>query len=206
VDHALRLAGDLRGRTVWDCGAHFGIYALRFSRQVGPAGQVAAFEPDPVSFARLEKHLRMNRCRNVVAIPAAASDMDGESELVVSGVAGTTTSHLPYPGEEVTGPTRSIQRVRADTLVESGRIGDADVIKLDVEGHGGEMLRGAAASIGRSRPVIIAAMHGVHEAGAIRAVLEPLGYGVERVEAAAVVRIGWDEAQLGGPYLLRPRD
>lgn len=205
VDRALGVIGDLRGKTVWDCGAHFGIYALRFSRQVGPAGQVAAFEPDPISFARLERHLRMNRCRNVVAVQAAASDVDAESTLVVTGEPGSTTSHLPYPGEQVTGPTQTVRRVRAESLVRDGRVKDADLIKLDVEGHGGEMLRGAAESIARSQPVIVAAMHGVHEAAAVREALESLGYGVEAVSSAGFTRISWDDCQLGGPYLLRHR-
>jgi FkbM family methyltransferase len=205
VDRALGVVGDLRGKTVWDCGAHFGIYSLRFSRQVQDTGQVAAFEPDPVSFARLEKHLRMNRCRNVVAIQGAASDLDTQSALVVSGQPGTTTSHLPYPGEKISGATRTIQRVRADSLVASGRIKDADLIKLDVEGHGGEMLRGAAQSIARTRPVIVAAMHGVHEAAGIRRALEPFDYIVESVGLSEITRLSWDDCQLGGPYLLRPR-
>jgi len=205
VDHALGVVGDLRGKTVWDCGAHFGIYSLRFSRQVQDTGQVAAFEPDPVSFARLQKHLRMNRCRNVVAVPAAASDTPGSMQMVVTGALGSTTSHLPYPGEHVTAATRTqtIRRVLADDLVDEGRIRDADLIKLDVEGHGGEALRGAARSIARSRPVVLAAMHSPQEVEAVRDALEPAGYGIEAVGLSTITRIAWADCKLGGPYLLR---
>jgi len=41
-------------------GAHFGLYSVALALRVGPEGQVAAFEPNPVSFARLERHRRMN--------------------------------------------------------------------------------------------------------------------------------------------------
>ncbi|MSU65186.1 MAG: hypothetical protein EXS38_03585 [Opitutus sp.] len=48
--------GDIRGWTCWDLGAHFGLYSVGLARRVGPAGQVAAFEPNPISFARLQRH------------------------------------------------------------------------------------------------------------------------------------------------------
>ena len=41
-------------------GVHFGLYSAALALRVGHEGQVAAFEPNPVSFARLERHRRMN--------------------------------------------------------------------------------------------------------------------------------------------------
>lgn len=79
-------------------GAHYGIHTLGFARRVGPRGQVAAFEPAPVSFHRLQFHLRMNRLKNVVAFPAAASERTAEQTLLLDRGVGATTSHLPYPG------------------------------------------------------------------------------------------------------------
>lgn len=52
--------GDISGWNCWDLGAHFGLYSVALALRVGPEGQVAAFEPNPVSFARLERHRRMN--------------------------------------------------------------------------------------------------------------------------------------------------
>ncbi len=205
MDAALRIFGDLRGKVAWDCGAHYGIYTLRFARQVGPTGQVVAFEPDPVSFERLDRHVRMNRFAHVVALNAAASDTSEDATMVVTGKLGATTSHLPYPGEQVTAQTltQTIKRVRADELLAAGRIQAPDLIKLDVEGHGGEVLRGARACLEQTHPVILAAMHSPQEVAAIRSVLEPMGYGIESVGASASMPIPWDACELGGPYILR---
>lgn len=204
---AIRLAGEWRGKVAWDCGAHFGIYTITFSSLVGPDGQVVAFEPDPVSFSRLHRHVAMNRARNVVCLEAAAGDSDGESVMVVDRGLGSTQSHLLYSGEEI-GERTSTQRVRlaaADTLVGAGRIRCPDFIKLDVEGHGGAAVRGAVESIRRSRPFIVASMHSPQEIEGIREVLEPLGYGVERFAGAQLEACRWEDCACGCNYVLRCR-
>jgi FkbM family methyltransferase len=207
MDLAIKMAGDLRSKVAWDCGAHFGIYTLTFSCLVGPSGQAVAFEPDPVSFARLQRHMRMNRTGNVVAVEAAASDQAGESFIVLDKGAGATTSHLLYWGERVTETTSTqrIECVRADDLVAAGRIRCPDFIKLDVEGHGGHALQGAAQSIARARPFIVASMHSPQEIEGIRATLEPLGYGVERFAGEQLEPCEWKDCACGRNYVLRCR-
>jgi FkbM family methyltransferase len=205
VDAALQEVGDLKGNVAWDCGAHFGIYTIRFARQVGEEGQVAAFEPDPVSFGKMQRHVRMNGFRNVVAFNAAASDCAEDAAIVVQEGLGGTTSHLPYPGEVVAPESRTVtvHRVRGDDLVSEGRVRLPDLIKLDVEGHGGEVLAGAANSLHSSKPAIVAAMHSPQEVEAIRRVVAPIGYNLWDYRASVVKKIGWEECGLGGPYLLR---
>jgi FkbM family methyltransferase len=205
MDLAIKMAGDLRGKVAWDCGAHFGIYTLTFSCLVGPSGQSVAFEPDPVSFTRLQRHMRLNRVKNVVAVEAAASDKIGESFMVLDKGAGATTSHLLYWGERVGDQTTTqrIECVRADDLTASGRVRDPDFIKLDVEGHGGHALSGAAESVARSRPFIIASMHSPQEIEGIGAVLEPLGYSVERFTGNRLQKCDWGDCRCGCNYVLR---
>ena len=204
VDAALRDIGDLKGKTVWDCGAHFGIYTVRFALAVGPEGQVAAFEPDPVSFRKLRKHVRMNRFKHVVCFPAAASDGSGEQVMVYDQQLGSTTSHLPYPGEVISASstTVTVQRVSADELVRSGAIRCADLIKLDVEGHGGEVLQGAKESLAQSKPTIVFALHSPQELAAIKVVADLIGYQLWDYRSDPPRKIGWSDCQLGGPFLL----
>lgn len=204
IELALRLAGVQAGDTAWDMGAHYGIHTLGFARRVGPHGQVVAFEPDPASFRRLRLHLRMNRLRNVVAFEAAASDRPLEQTLVVNQGSGATTSHLPYPGEQLdaNSHTLKIKCVRPDDLVATGHIRPPQLIKLDVEGHGGEALAGARLAIETSRPVIVASTHSPQEVAAIRTVLEPLGYACQPAGHTAQEAPGWAGFQSGRNYLL----
>lgn len=207
MEVAVRLAGDFRGKVAWDLGAHFGIYTITFSCLVGPEGQVAAFEPDPVSFARLRHHMSMNRLTNTVCFECAASDAEGESVIVIDKGLGSTTSHLLYVGETVEQdtPTQRITRVRADDLVAAGKLRPPDFIKLDVEGHGDSALRGAAESIARTLPFVVASMHSPQEIEGIKAVLDPLGYGLEMFRGEELVPARWDECLTGTTYVLRCR-
>ena len=204
---AISSIGGLEGKTAWDLGAHYGIHTLGFSRQVGPRGQVVAFEPDPASYRRLQLHLRMNRLKNVLTFQAAASERTAEQTLVVDRGVGATTSHLPYPGEQLSHASHTLQIrcVRIDDLVGAGQIRPPNIIKLDVEGHGGEALAGARNAIQASKPVIVASTHSPQEAAAIRAVLEPLGYLCERLTHPVSHSDDWAGFQSGANYLLRFR-
>ena len=53
------------GMTAIDVGAHVGYYTLLFSRLVGEAGEVFAFEPEADNFEMLQRNIALNRPRNV---------------------------------------------------------------------------------------------------------------------------------------------
>lgn len=205
MDAAMQSVGDLRGKSAWDFGAHYGIYSLVLSCLVGNDGQVVSFEPDSVSFARLEKHMRMNRVQNAVIFNAAASDTCGESFIVLDSGAGGTTSHLLYWGEQLTDEhtTQRVECLRADELVAAGRIRLPDLIKIDVEGHGAYALRGASKSVEQTKPVIIASMHSPQEIEGIRDILRPMSYTVEKLSDDNLIQCSWDDCECGCSYVLR---
>lgn len=121
---AIAALGDFQGKVVWDLGAQYGIYSVGLAIRTGPSGQVVAFEPNPVSVARLRRHARSNRLPWLKALPYAASDEIGDAELITYGAAESTTNHLQFEGE-----TRhpawqpvAVPKVRADDLVKTGEI------------------------------------------------------------------------------------
>jgi FkbM family methyltransferase len=73
------------GSTVIDLGAGIGDFAVMASRAVGPAGTVVAIEPRPEDFEYLLRNLKLNRCRNVVPINAAVSDVEKDVTLSFKG-------------------------------------------------------------------------------------------------------------------------
>ena len=161
---------EVRGAVCWDFGAHFGIHTVGMAMQVGLSGQVVAFEPDPVAFARLELHVRKNDLSNVVSILAAVSSSSDSVELISVGGLGSTLSHLRYPDEPVAQAevTLEVKSVVPDALVASGRIRLPDLIKVDVQGHGASALRGSIESIRARHPVIIFSSHRTDPLGAPR--------------------------------------
>jgi len=180
---AMLALGDIRGWVCWDLGAHYGIYGIGLARRVGPTGQVAAFEPNPLSYARLERHWRMNRLGWMKLYRAAVSDTAGTAEFYTYGDSASTTTHLPYEGEArvVEATPIVVPLVVLDELVARGELRAPDFIKVDVEGHGHRALAGARQAIATKRPILIVAIHSDLELSSVIALLEPLGYTWQRI-------------------------
>ena len=195
------LIPDWRGKACWDLGAHFGYYACGFAQRVGPSGQVLAVEPFPSSFARLDRHRAMNRFAWMRCLPAAASNRDGEDELIADVREGDTGVHLAYDENERPGDGVDVLRIRTvrlDGAVARGEVRLPDILKIGVEGHGHAALAGAIDSIRRARPLIVMAFHSRAEIDGTRALLDPLGYCWEPLQLGPGGNI------TGGDVLLRP--
>jgi FkbM family methyltransferase len=178
VEAAIRLHGSIEGASCWDLGTHFGIYTVGMAMAVGSTGQVAGFEPDPVSFQRCQRHIRMNALNWVKLFNVAVSDAEGQSELILSQGSGASTSHLAYEDESANAVTAkvAIKMVALDHLVAQGEIRPAQFIKVDVEGHGAKAIAGARQTIATHRPTLVMSFHSQWELEGTQAILEPLGY------------------------------
>jgi hypothetical protein len=62
-----------KGWTVWDCGSGIGYSTLLFSKFVGEAGTVIAFEPDRLNFMRSYDNATLNGCFNIFFVCAAVA-------------------------------------------------------------------------------------------------------------------------------------
>lgn len=193
VEAVLRRHAALPGLVCWDIGAHQGIYSIGLARAVGPSGWVEAFEPDPVSLGRLRWHRRLNRVSNLRIHPVAVSDHSGEARLYQYHGFGSTTSHLPYPGETLDQvPFRPITLIRLDDWSGEGRLRPPGFIKIDVEGHAVAALDGMRETLRRHHPVMLLAIHSREEIDGARAILEPLGYTLEPTSPATGERLARD--------------
>lgn len=191
---------DWTGKSVWDLGSHFGLFAVGLGQRVGPTGAVAAFEPFPENFARLQLHLQRNRLTWVRAFAIAASDHHGQDRFLLYRDGASTTAHLLYENEtwDASIPTITVELRALDDLVDAGELRLPDFVKIDVEGHGHKALAGAIRSIAASRPTILMGMHSPLEVAETEKLLLPLGYVFEPVKPNAPAdKVGWD-------YLLRP--
>lgn len=142
------LAERSAGRTILDVGANIGNHALAFS---GMAKRVIAFEPHP----RTVQLLRLNTEHrpNVEIIALGASDRAGTVRALSSGVnlgAATITDRAAGDGEI----SWSFDIRPLDSL-EWQNWGDIAVVKIDVEGHEPEAIRGATALLTANRPIVL---------------------------------------------------
>lgn len=139
------------GDTFIDVGANIGYFSVLASRLVGDEGRVVAIEASPAFHHRLLQHVRLNQCRNVRAVNGAVSDRRRTLTFLLASSANMgANSIVPYDG-----PTESSFEMEAQPLpelLEADEIARARVIKIDVEGAEGPVVRGMAAMLDRLRP------------------------------------------------------
>lgn len=131
-----------RGDCVWDIGANIGHYSAKFSKLVGDAGKVHAFEPSPQNLKVLEENTR--ELPNVELHPVAlgATDRTGHFIQGEDDIGATSRLVDADPGSHE--KPVSVRILRGDSLVESVPEMTPNVIKLDVEGAELEVLWGMA--------------------------------------------------------------
>jgi FkbM family methyltransferase len=136
------------GWTVLDIGANIGAHTLRLSRLVGTTGRVFAFEPMDYAFSKLSRNLLLNEAGNTRAFKLALSDhnaaacpVDFRSSWATSGERRRETSSVDL-------------RTLDDWFLEH-RLSRLDLIKLDVDGHEWQVLKGGLMSIERYRPILL---------------------------------------------------
>lgn len=129
------------GMTVVDVGANVGCYTALAAHGVGSFGRVIAFEPDPENLLFLQKTIVLNDFTNVIAVPAALSDHAGDGKLFLASE--NKGDHQIYDSGE-SRQARSISLTTFDRFAHDHHLTRVDLMKIDVEGAEGSVLRGMA--------------------------------------------------------------
>ncbi|WP_329066372.1 FkbM family methyltransferase [Streptomyces sp. NBC_01429] len=146
------LQGRLRpGDTFVDVGANIGYYSVLAAGLVGAEGRVVAIEASPAFHQRLLQHTQLNGCDNVRAVNGAVSDSRKTLTFVLASSANMgANSIVPYDG-----PAESsfeIEALPLPELLTVEEITSARVIKIDVEGAEGPVVRGMVPLLDKLRP------------------------------------------------------
>jgi FkbM family methyltransferase len=128
------------GATVLEVGAHHGMHAVQMARWVAPGGTVHAFESNAENALVLAANAGIGRHDNLIVLNAAAAEKDGFSAIA---------------GERVAASGRSVPAVSLDGYCERMGIGRVDLLKVDVEGYEGFVLRGAREVMARARAIAL---------------------------------------------------
>jgi FkbM family methyltransferase len=188
------------GMRAMDVGANVGVYTVAMAKAVGSSGHVWAFEPTPATAECLKQSLDANQFDNVTLVRAAVSE-----------IAGTTDFSLGTHAEEnavakTGGAGQEVLRVEAVTLDQMAAdrgCANIDLVKLDVEGHEFEVIRGATAFLRTNSPLLMFEIR----AGATvdLRVLKPLaelGYGFYRLLPGMLCLEPFDQRQALDGYQL----
>lgn len=141
------------GDVVVDVGANIGFYSLLFSRLVGEGGRVHAFEPSRDNWDLLLKNIRLNSLTNVISNRAALSDRAGKSTLYVNKESGLNSLGKTHRGE--VSHVEEVPCTTLDDYLASEKISKVNLLKIDVEGYDGHVLRGARELLDREKDLAI---------------------------------------------------
>ena len=135
-----------RSDVILDIGANIGCTAILFSSM---ARVVHAFEPSPTTFGFLQKNLATAEASNVVTHNFGVGDQAAELTLTFSpsNRSGGFVSDQTKAGAGFT--TEDIRIRRLDEVAASLELPGVDLIKIDVEGFEGHVIRGAAQTLAR---------------------------------------------------------
>lgn len=138
------------GMTVVEVGANIGGFTLALARRCAP-GPLYAFEPQQRVFQILCANLALNDIGNVIALPEACGEAEGQATIPPLDYGGA----FNFGGVSLRPDAEGIpgQRVRVRPL-DGLQLPACHLLKVDVEGFEPQVLRGARETIMRCRPVL----------------------------------------------------
>jgi len=140
-----------KSQSFLDIGAHIGWYSI-LAKKMNPEIKVWALEPNPPVFEQLIKNVAANEI-SINCEKKAASDTNG-TKLFYLGAPGLSSSSGLRP--EVGGDsTIIVETIAIDKFIANSQIEILDLIKIDVEGHELEVLKGMEQTILSMHPIII---------------------------------------------------
>lgn len=134
------------GHVAIDVGANVGTHTLALAALVGSSGQVYAFEPQDVIYELLCNNVAANGLANVTSKLAAVGATNSICHIPRIDYATQNNFGAVSVGEgDVEVPMVTIDSLELPKL---------NLIKIDAEGAEGDVLRGAAATLRRLRPIV----------------------------------------------------
>ena len=194
---------------VFDVGANIGFTVQRFYGLLNGRCRIWAFEPLPRNIAILKRNTRKLSGR-VVVVESAVGDRNGTAvfrdnrhhgSLSRLGELGTTHPALAQFWDDF----REIEVpiVTLDSFVAASPGVAPSFLKLDVEGAGHLVLKGATRVLAQARPVVSCSYHVDEERRGVAAILAQHGYrGVARTGAG----ITWCSPDASTGNFVHPQD
>ncbi len=142
--------------TFLDIGANVGIYSTALSIAKQRRLRCVAFEPIPATIAVLRSTLALNGIVSCEIAPIALSSRSGALRL---SSFGGGANNFWVPDASVGVPTLEVATVSLDEWMASRPAAPPAAIKIDVEGHELDVMKGAQQTIRRARPAMVVECH-----------------------------------------------
>ena len=162
---------------IFDIGANTGIYGLVAKTQ-NPNAKVFAFEPVSRVYEKLKYNCMLNNY-NINCQEYAVSDKDGiasiwdipTNEHTLSVTVNKNTAGTGNLVEEI-----KIRTITLSTFIENYNISRIDLMKIDVESHEVELLKGMGKYLNRMRPTMLMEIVSEENAKKVEEILQGMEY------------------------------
>lgn len=136
---------------VYDIGANTGYYGMLAANLDKERVQTYSFEPLPQHTSCIRENIRINGFEKSSVFEFALGEKDEEKTFYTAGSGSTFDPSFigGSPEEQV-----SVKIRRLDEVVTAENLQKPDFIKIDVEGHELQVLKGATSTIKASLPVL----------------------------------------------------
>ncbi len=163
-------------KVVFDVGANTGIYAL-ITKAMNPQARVYAFEPLPWIFQKMNKNFMLNNF-DVTPYDYALSDYSGTAKVFLeedgTHVYSVTVNKNMLQHNK--GVEREIKTITIADIIEQNKLDNIDVLKIDVETHEAEVLRGMGKYLDIMRPAMLIEILNDEVGEAVQDLLKDKGY------------------------------
>lgn len=149
-------------RSIVDVGGNLGVYACLGAYRQPPDGRLVVFEPVPENIDLLTTNLALNGLMDrVEVVPAAVGSAAGELTLHLAGRnIGTHSASEANANagrgatEQIVVPVHSLDD-HPLTSPHKQSAAPVDLLKVDVEGYDGHVLRGARSLLALAKPTLL---------------------------------------------------
>lgn len=126
------------GHVIVDIGANLGYYSIQFAEKAGLNGSVYSFEPLSYQMNYLKQNVALNRLTNITLEKKIVSDTGEEKKIYFSNEKNSGLSSVNTP----TNTFENIPCIRLDDYCRQNDIERIDLVKVDVEGHEYNVVKG----------------------------------------------------------------
>lgn len=138
---------------LFDIGAHFGIFSLAAACCGGTA---VAVDPSPIAVHMVKTLAKLNFCDDRVrVVQAAVGETSSRLEILSAGVFSDGYYRVIKPLSRKDG--KQVSSISLDQITE--KYGTPTHVKIDVEGHELEVLRGARHTLSKHSPIVFIELH-----------------------------------------------
>jgi FkbM family methyltransferase len=167
-----------KGQTFFDIGANVGLHSYYACKNI-PSIKIHAFEPLPANADYIRETILLNHFTQIELHECAVSSKSGETffDIQNDNSRGNIT-------ETATPDNLKVNLISLDDFIFKTKI-FPDLLKIDVEGAEGEVLKGSEILINKYKPIFIIELHSPEQDLYVASFLFERGYEIYRLNEDA---------------------